>query len=63
MDGIVLIVDLLAVSLSCMALVCDRKTNKEIAMEMNNHIANIFEKMNINSRIDLVKVIKTGPWS
>lgn len=50
--------------------ICQGKTNKEIASEMcisvntvNNHVANIFEKMDITSRVDLVRVIKDGPWS
>lgn len=50
--------------------ICDGKTNKEIASEMNisvntvnNHVANIFSKMKISSRVDLIRIIKEGPWS
>ncbi len=49
--------------------VCKGMTNKEIASEMNisvntvnNHIANIFGKMNLNSRIDLLRFVKQSPW-
>ncbi|MCR5760564.1 MAG: LuxR C-terminal-related transcriptional regulator [Sphaerochaetaceae bacterium] len=49
--------------------VCKGMTNKEIASEMNisvntvnNHIANIFGKMNLNSRMDLLRFVKQSPW-
>lgn len=51
-------------------LICDGLTNKEIAQELtisvntvNNHVANIFSKMEVRSRIDLLKTLKEGPWS
>ena len=51
-------------------LICDGLTNKEIAQELNisvntvnNHVANIFSKMDVRSRIDLLKALKEGPWS
>ncbi len=51
-------------------LICEGLTNKEIAHELsisvntvNNHVANIFSKMGVRSRIDLLKVLKEGPWS
>ncbi len=51
-------------------LICEGLTNKEIAHELsisvntvNNHVANIFSKMDVRSRIDLLKVLKEGPWS
>ncbi|MCR4677046.1 MAG: LuxR C-terminal-related transcriptional regulator [Sphaerochaetaceae bacterium] len=50
--------------------VCKGLTNKEIAAEMNisvntvnNHIANIFGKMNLNSRMELLRFVKQSPWS
>ena len=51
-------------------LICEGLTNKEIASELNisvntvnNHVANIFSKMEVRSRIDLLKALKEGPWS
>jgi len=51
-------------------LICEGLTNKEIASELNisvntvnNHVANIFGKMGVRSRIDLLKELKEGPWS
>ena len=51
-------------------LICEGMTNKEIANELsisvntvNNHVANIFSKMGVRSRIDLLKVLKEGPWA
>ena len=51
-------------------LICEGLTNKEIAQELNisvntvnNHVANIFSKMDVRSRIDLLKALKEGPWS
>lgn len=50
--------------------ICMGKSNKEIASQMsisvntvNNHVANIFEKMNISSRMELMRIMKTGPWA
>lgn len=50
--------------------ICMGKSNKEIASIMNisvntvnNHVANIFEKMNISSRMELMRIMKTGPWA
>jgi len=50
--------------------ICNGMTNKEIAKKLNisvntvnNHVANIFEKMNINSRVDLLRKVKGGLWS
>lgn len=50
-------------------LVCDGLTNKEIASELNisvntvnNHVANIFEKVGARSRVDLLKMMKSDPW-
>lgn len=55
---------------SVVKLICEGMTNKEIAQELsisvntvNNHVANIFSKMEVRSRIDLLKVLKEGPWS
>lgn len=55
---------------SVIKLVCEGLTNKEIAAELsisvntvNNHVANIFDKMGVRSRIDLLKLLKEGPWS
>ena len=51
-------------------LICEGCTNKEIAAQLgisvntvNNHVANIFSKMGVRSRIDLLKAVKEGPWS
>ena len=51
-------------------LICEGLTNKEIASQLNisvntvnNHVANIFSKMDVRSRIDLLKALKEGPWS
>ena len=51
-------------------LICEGLTNKEIASQLNisvntvnNHVANIFSKMEVRSRIDLLKALKEGPWS
>ena len=51
-------------------LICEGCTNKEIAARLNisvntvnNHVANIFSKMGVRSRIDLLKALKEGPWS
>ena len=51
-------------------LICEGYTNKEIAEELsisvntvNNHVANIFSKMDVRSRIDLLKALKEGPWT
>ncbi|MBO4393164.1 MAG: response regulator transcription factor [Spirochaetales bacterium] len=51
-------------------LICEGLTNKEIAQELNisvntvnNHVANIFGKLDVRSRIDLLKVLKEGPWA
>lgn len=51
-------------------LICNGLTNKEIANELNisvntvnNHVTNIFSKMDVRSRIDLLCVLKEGPWS
>lgn len=50
--------------------ICNGMTNKEIAKKLNisvntvnNHVANIFEKMNINSRVDLLRMMNGGLWS
>jgi len=50
--------------------ICNGMTNKEIAKTLNisvntvnNHVANIFEKMNINSRVDLLRKMNGGLWS
>ncbi len=50
--------------------ICDGLTNKEIASKLcisvntvNNHVANIFDKMGVRSRIDLLKILKEGPWA
>lgn len=51
--------------------VCAGKSNKEIARDMaisvntvNNHVANIFSKMNLSSRMDLLRMVRTtGPWA
>ena len=50
--------------------ICNGMTNKEIARKLNisvntvnNHVANIFEKMNINSRVDLLRMMNGGLWS
>ena len=50
--------------------ICNGMTNKEIAKTLNisvntvnNHVANIFEKMNINSRVDLLRMMNGGLWS
>lgn len=55
---------------SVVKLICEGMTNKEIAQELsisvntvNNHVANIFNKMEVRSRIDLLKILKEGPWS
>lgn len=54
---------------SVIELICDGLTNKEIAAKLNisvntvnNHVANIFEKMGARSRVDLMKMFKVGPW-
>lgn len=51
-------------------LICEGLTNKEIANQLNisvntvnNHVANIFSKMGVRSRIDLLKELKEGPWA
>ncbi len=51
-------------------LICEGLTNKEIAQELsisvntvNNHVANIFSKMEVRSRIDLLRALKEGPWA
>ena len=51
-------------------LICEGLTNKEIAQELsisvntvNNHVANIFNKLDVRSRIDLLKVLNEGPWA
>lgn len=51
-------------------LICEGLTNKEIAQELsisvntvNNHVANIFGKMEVRSRIDLLRALKEGPWA
>lgn len=51
-------------------LICLGKSNKEIALAMgisvntvNNHIANIFQKVNVSSRMELMRIMKTGPWA
>lgn len=50
-------------------LVCDGMTNKEIAGKLNisvntvnNHVANILEKVGARSRVDLMRMLKIGPW-
>jgi len=55
--------------LEIIKLVCDGLTNKEIAAELNisvntvnNHVANIFDKVGARSRVDLLNMIKSGPW-
>lgn len=55
---------------SVIQLICEGLTNKEIASELsisvntvNNHVANIFDKMGVRSRIDLLKLLKEGPWA
>ncbi len=55
---------------SVIQLICEGLTNKEIANELsisvntvNNHVANIFDKTNVRSRIDLLKLLKEGPWA
>lgn len=51
------------------SLICDGLTNKEIAGKLkisvntvNNHVANIFEKLGARSRVDLMRMLKVGPW-
>jgi DNA-binding CsgD family transcriptional regulator len=55
---------------SVVQLICEGLTNKEIANELsisvntvNNHVANIFDKTGVRSRIDLLKLLKEGPWA
>ncbi len=55
---------------SVIKLICEGLTNKEIARELsisvntvNNHVANIFDKMGVRSRIDLLKQLQEGPWA
>ncbi len=50
-------------------LICDGLTNKEIAGKLNisvntvnNHVANILEKTGARSRVDLMRMLKVGPW-
>lgn len=50
-------------------LICDGLTNKEIAGRLNisvntvnNHVANILEKVGARSRVDLMRMLKIGPW-
>lgn len=50
-------------------LVSNGLTNKEIAAELgisantvNNHVANIFSKTKVRSRIDLLNLLKQQPW-
>ena len=54
---------------SVIKLISDGYTNKEIAAELNisvntvnNHVANIFEKLGVRSRIDLLNLLKDSPW-
>ena len=49
--------------------VCNGLTNKEIAAKLNisvntvnNHLANIFEKTGVRSRVDLMRMLKIGLW-
>ncbi len=49
--------------------ICKGMTNKEIAWELkisvntvNNHVANIFEKMEVRSRIDLIRKVRGSLW-
>ncbi len=44
-------------------------TNKEIAAKLgisvntvNNHVANIFEKTGVRSRVELLRILNIGPW-
>ena len=55
---------------SVIELICEGLTNKEIANELsisvntvNNHVSNIFDKMGVRSRIDLLKLLQEGPWA
>jgi len=55
---------------SVVQLIGEGLTNKEIAYKLgisvntvNNHVANIFEKMEVKSRIDLLNLLKEGPLS
>lgn len=55
---------------SVIELICEGLTNKEIARDLsisvntvNNHVANIFDKMGVRSRIDLLKQLQEGPWA
>ncbi len=49
--------------------ICKGMTNKEIAWELkisvntvNNHVANIFEKIGVRSRIDLIRKVRGSLW-
>ena len=55
--------------MAVVTLVCDGLTNKEIAGKLkisvntvNNHVANVFEKTGARSRVDLMRMLKIGPW-
>ncbi len=55
---------------SVIKLIGEGFTNKEIAFELgisvntvNNHVSNIFEKMEVKSRIDLLNLVKEGPMN
>lgn len=55
--------------LAVINLICDGLTNKEIAGRLNisvntvnNHVANILEKVGARSRVDLMRMLKVGPW-
>ena len=55
--------------LTVIKLICDGMTNKEIAANLNisvntvnNHVANVFEKTGVRSRVELLRVLNVGPW-
>lgn len=50
--------------------VCEGLKNKDIAKEMgisvntvNNHVASIFEKLKVNSRVELIRKVKGSIWN
>lgn len=55
--------------LTVIKLVCEGLTNKEIAANLNisvntvnNHVANVFEKTGVRSRVELLRILNVGPW-